>query len=742
MSTNPVYAWGRDHLLARAHTPDGLVLYAAGERIAAWDCHPNHPVSFTDEGLALFADSRGVGQLVDLWAVAAGGPTTPREVGRQATVLHPDGDRVVARIDPRWPRTGADGVAVHGVVCRRIDDDRVVWAADPTAFGDPRRVFPFGEAVDQAVAEWRRSGWRAPTGSIHEESTELVLAEDGETWALVGTERLVIGRKRRVFADIYWHQWSFYPQNATFDLRRERVYISGSPGVVCFGLDGTVQAGWSGSLPCSPFDHYGEQRTQVPVAICCPVTLFAEQVLIVVKRPDGPMVQAIGTPPLLEVHRFDASTLAWRGRMDELPARRLADSRQALLVLDDAGIAWLPPAAPIVVLPGTDATRRSTAAVVVVGDPLPDRVPHLDGDGYDRAVGDGGPIGPLADATNAERVGLARSLLQELVPDPRFSELLDGWPDSFRPFADAVLAWDDATVALLAEMRHDGWSRVVEGASDAAVDDCVARLREGLAVPEVDQWGRPCLSDATSRRLALLMDVLSPLALQAIADLAEEAPGVGQAATEACLELPAEGPAVPRFVPRALQIIGREDGDGSTPPGMRACAPLAGLDRGVECGKPPVPLLDIPVALLPGDPLAGSKVPVQHVFWANCEACDEPIRDEEVWRVAGAGVQLTGRTEAPDCEGDGEEPGEQTWTLTLEPPRKDRDWKDKLLGQLGGRPPWWQSPAPAVCPDCGRLCFFVAFVHASAVREDMHDVGLYAFQCEDCGVGVTVSQMT
>jgi hypothetical protein len=63
------------------------------------------------------------------------------------------------------------------------------------------------------------------------------------------------------------------------------------------------------------------------------------------------------------------------------------------------------------------------------------------------------------------------------------------------------------------------------------------------------------------------------------------------------------------------------------------------------------------------------------------------------------------------------------------------------IGRIGGRAPWWGTPSSPDCPECGRLAFYTGFVYASRAHDHTPDIGLFAFQCEECGVGLTVSQV-
>jgi hypothetical protein len=134
------------------------------------------------------------------------------------------------------------------------------------------------------------------------------------------------------------------------------------------------------------------------------------------------------------------------------------------------------------------------------------------------------------------------------------------------------------------------------------------------------------------------------------------------------------------------------------PPRIRC---LPGIDRSQSCAKAPLALASRSFHLLPGKPLAEGAAPVQHVFLANCEDSDAAITPRVGWRPRAAGAQLLEWAEVPDCG----------------------------------------TPSSPDCPECGRLAFDTGFVSASRAHDHTPDIGLFAFQCEECGVGLTVSQV-
>jgi hypothetical protein len=221
---------------------------------------------------------------------------------------------------------------------------------------------------------------------------------------------------------------------------------------------------------------------------------------------------------------------------------------------------------------------------------------------------------------------------------------------------------------------------------------------------------------------------------------------------------------VRRFTPDFLDINAYlvDEGDIVHTPGLEFLLDAADYlpeDCGWVCLSPPAHILTAQLDLLPGDPLTASPLKVHHWFLPSGEeCCDEstvghslayrplPGSERLVTLVANLSYPHKPRDAEGEChyEDYGDEPFVAQHRLVLEPFIGQRlTWPNHQLGRLGGYPDWWQYPEVPDCPECKRLMFYVGQVHnAPAIREEVIFAALYAFHCEDCGIGAQVVQIT
>jgi hypothetical protein len=221
---------------------------------------------------------------------------------------------------------------------------------------------------------------------------------------------------------------------------------------------------------------------------------------------------------------------------------------------------------------------------------------------------------------------------------------------------------------------------------------------------------------------------------------------------------------VRRFTPGFLDINAYlvDEGDIVHTPGLEFLLDAADYlpeDCGWVCLSPPAHILTAQLDLLPGDPLTASPLKVHHWFLPSGEeCCDEstvghslayrplPGSERLVTLVANLSYPHKPRDAEGEChyEDYGDEPFVAQHRLVLEPFIGQRlTWPNHQLGRLGGYPDWWQYPEVPDCPECKRLMFYVGQVHnAPAIREEVIFAALYAFHCEDCGIGAQVVQIT
>ncbi len=361
----------------------------------------------------------------------------------------------------------------------------------------------------------------------------------------------------------------------------------------------------------------------------------------------------------------------------------------------------------------------------------------------------------LKEMTPAQRVTLAGDMLKTLARDKRFKLLLLLDRTAFYPYADQVMAWDDERLNRLRNMDfRNGW-KITCGASDSVTDMLADTIRAKLsALPK-------SRADMTHYRVQLLIGAATDRAHAHLADLARTSTEVARHCHERHLEIPADGPAVRRFMPDFMDINGYRLEKGALVHTAGLSYPLDAADfmpenRGWVCLSPPAHILTAPLNLLPGKPLAASPLKVQHWFMSSGEECcdESTVGHSLAYRALSDSdrlVELIANLSYPDEPRDeqvcdyqdyGDEPGRIQYRLVLEPFMGLHLWPNKCLGRLGGYPDWWQQPEPPDCPKCGRLMFYVGQVHSSAICEDVIDAALYAFHCEMCGIGAQVVQIT
>jgi hypothetical protein len=321
-----------------------------------------------------------------------------------------------------------------------------------------------------------------------------------------------------------------------------------------------------------------------------------------------------------------------------------------------------------------------------------------------------------------------------------------------------VLGWDDERLHRLRDMDFRNFWKVARGASDDAVDTLAEIIRANLDALSKSR------ANVTHYRVLLLIGADTERAHIHLADLARQSPEILRHCYERHLEIPAAGPAVRRFSPNFLDVNAYvvEQGDIAHTPGLAFPLDTTSYlpeNRGWVCLSPPAHILTAQLDLLPGNPLAASPLKFHHWFLPSGEeCCDEGTVGHSLayhvlpgsTQLAALAANLSYPDEPRNIEGAchyedyGDEPYKTRHRLVLEPFAGQRlGWPNHRLGRLGGgHPEWWQQPKVPGCPACGRLMFYVGQVHACAIRDDVIDAALYAFHCEDCGIGAQIVQIT
>src|SRR5262249_51646778 len=120
----------------------------------------------------------------------------------------------------------------------------------------------------------------------------------------------------------------------------------------------------------------------------------------------------------------------------------------------DGSLAWVPRDKPIRILAAPGSGWRAGTLVELVGQ---SRATTL----------------PPASGTKNQRE--AHRLLDELSDRRGIQRLLRSDRDAFRPWADALLGWDEDRLAQLETLDYQTWWQLSRGAGDEAVDRFTAK---------------------------------------------------------------------------------------------------------------------------------------------------------------------------------------------------------------------------------------------------------------------------
>ena len=687
-----------------------LELIRDGRLVASHHCSDR--VAWSRDGLVVWDWARSRIRLTQpetlLKAPTAGGAIV-RGSSRPPT-LHPDGASLCS-------------ASPEGLWISPLDDPADQRVAASFADVPPRRLDP------------RRPGpgVEAPLPRDALEFPEVVFAENGEAWIALDGQAAAIGRGGETLAIIHAERQFSYPPTAVFDLARDRILLSGAEGLLAVTTAGHVAAAYRARCVTSG------------------AALRGDEVLVTSCVRERDPSSGIGE---FEILRLDAQTLDVRGPLEGMPRHREGgySTYQGLLVLPDGSVALVPGDGPVVLLPASDPPPiPMTSLVVHAGVERTPVVPHPSEEWYDRALGSDGTLTlqALDGATAGERPSLARFLL-EMLPggDNRFGALASYDPNCFAPYREQVLAWDDDRLQLLEHMDGHRWFEIVRGSSDAAA----TRLAERIAGA-----GRR----ERERLMNLLLGVGSDHALTLAGDLARADSELRDVARGCCIGIPETGPAVRRFhqevgvVVRAGRAKKRSRAETPRPAVVTALAARAkalSSPRGRSCRLPPLDVLTVDLEALGWPELSASPLRVQRFFLSVCEDCDEWQQRYVCAPAAGGRVSIIGALdqEAEDDEAGGEDevcPGAPVKAPTaprfsIEPPTLGEWDSSRMVGELGGRPYWLQSPEVPYCPRCGTVMFYVGMTHPSHWLDIAPDSRLFGFHCERCGLSAQVEQCT
>lgn len=735
MSTEPAYCFEHapSHTIVRSTQAGNQVQIIRDHKIlGSYSAHMNYQMTFAPNGLVYYTDDYGHGNLVDLNQAVLQPPVECKADGH---AFYPDGEHLLDYSS--YYKTGVVKRSIRGGEARVL----CPWSD----LAKPRPILLFGQSP--TVLKEKVDDFWDITKPIQLNPHSYV-AEDNETWALVTGHRMEIGRDTEHLASLYWQEHNFFHGHMTFDLPNQRCILAGEPGLVALSLTGEVLAQWQASLPCEPYTSYGQVYTQRKAPVVSPVTFWNGMLLAVVQvRQDQTRRHE-----WYEVLRFDPQTLQPLGKLAGFPRRPDPDGTCALLPLADGSLAWVPHSEPLIILPAPGANRKSTNVVQVLNEPLAPRISPPTAEWYDPKIGESGYSTNLPKLTPEQRQSLAYYFLNETGEDHDFTALVDMAPEAFAPYLESVSGWSFDQLRMLRQLDGQNYWKIMRGASNSAFDRIAAPLLARMAKQRK-------FSPEDKLRAMLLIGVNTPYALAQIGDMARQSSELAELCASYHLMIPASGPAIRRCASDYLDIVAHfanQNGVSSHQSGLEY--PLAHAEflpetYGWSCRSPQGHILTAALDLIPGQPLASSPLRYQHWFLPVGEkCCDErkkayytyqrlPDSDKLVELVANLADPQPTKRPTTGCKGPGRpaEASKYTRYLRLEPYDPDR-WSNHKLGRLGGYPEWRQNSQIPTCPECDRMMFYVGWVKADTLRDDLIDVALYGFHCEQCGVGVQVVQ--
>lgn len=739
MSTESVFIY--EHrptrtILRSINSGSSLILIRDLQETARFSMHLNYPPSCSEKGIVYFHNGYGR-HTVDLNLPF---PQEPKKC-IDGNIIHPSGKFIIKYAMQEYPhKYKEEKFAGLLLIDIRTGEPETLWEGDTS---NPRLVPVFGQTREEAAKEEPYSDhFKKMKKNI--EFPRVIFSSDGNLWALIQTDRMEIGQGKERTASIHWNPFAFFPVKAEFDPEKKRLILCGKDGILSFHLNGDLCAFWKAELPCEPFEEYGRTLTKVSAPAVSPPLIWNNEIISAICTKKG---KNYSDPSWYEVLRFDRDTLSLKGKLEEMPRRRDPDDNASLYKLHDGSLVWAPNTQPLVILPAQGSEYRSTELAKIIGEEEPPRIPHPAEPWYIRKIGETGDIDKISQTIENERKSLARFLLNELLEDRRFTDLMETDIGAFSPYIDQIADWDEDRLKLFSDMDWRNFWKIMNGLSDSSVLKIAGRLR-----------AKKKITDEDSVSIKLLIGAGTDAAFSALAELAQKSRTVRELCQDHHLIIPENGPAVRRMTPASLDIVAypseKKNQNGLEFPLFHS--EYLPEKFGWACRSPMGHILSLNLDLLPSGDLKQSPLRWHHFFLSSGEECCDEIlctyyayrntegSDRLIELIADlAASEPKQRPEDSDCEGSKEtEFPVKKYRIVLEPHNPERDRKVKRLGKLGGWPEWWQSPEILSCPECGKMMFYIGCVYADALRDDMPDAALYGFHCEDCGIGAQAVQIT
>ena len=594
--------------------------------------------------------------------------------------------------------------------------DRLLrWCpSDRVAYVDPKGARHIG-LICITVATGEAEVWWKPNEPMAAlEYADVHVADDSQTWVLLAGRRMQIGRANK---PISFYEDTEPLERFMFDLARQRIIVSMSRarrGLVALPLDREA-----------PFATARCVDTAEAMAVVSPLVASGNEFLGVVR-----FVPEHGRRAAYEVWRFNETLVPFQ-RFDGFPRRRSAEDEQLLLRLTDGSLAWVIETERVLLWPAPGVERIETDHIRLVDQWLRTHVPTntalaawMAGDALDLDL--------VANLDSGDRQIMARFILESLsdgIDDDEylsmFTELLEHDQAAFVPHADWVAAWSDRRLARFAKSTDLYW-HVTKGATFAAVDQLVRRIR--VKRPADGSAGDLPLSPECKRLLMLLAGVETDYALTQIGPIIDRDMTAERFCRQACLDVWDEGyPAVLRFTHDRQSVVVRPLGlDETYVPNPKLDTlhfrrpSIDELDKPAfrpTDRLPQISLLSMDLSLVPGVTLT-SRRPMHEVFYFGSQYYGDPT---DTWEKFEALAK-------------------RRFEVRLQPAGMPIEAPYKEVGIIGGRPQWVTEPAVPHCLHCGMTMFYIGFVHAQSLLEELNAEHIFSFHCEYCGIIENVPQ--
>ncbi|MBN2532723.1 MAG: hypothetical protein JXB88_07530 [Spirochaetales bacterium] len=521
MSTNPLYCFEQamSNTIARMISANSYVqVIRDGKETGRFPNHMNTQASFSKDGKAYlfsYINYRNMNYIIDL---AGEFPQEPAETVK-GLIIHPDGRHIIN---------------IENVNNDSNQTEPLILTSTHIESGKKQTICRIDTTCSEMIGLSGGESSDNVSRSLDEDKLikpEIIFAGDGETWVIMGHYRLITGKGDTVQCSVHWKEF-FYPLKYTLDTERERILLSGKPGISAVSFNGKVEHYWHAEIPCEPYQEYGREVTKNKVPVASPAVYWNNRLVAVLQLEAN-----YGKPNLFQVSEFDRDTLQYTGPVEGMPLKKLSEDQCALLPLADGSLAWIPYDQPIIILPARDTERKSSDQIICIGDEPPPRIPVPDKEWYNREIGLLGTDKKLDDLSPGERKSLARFFLNELSKDNNFQKLIQLDPLAFKPFHEQIVTWELKELGLLENMAFRDYWKIMNHADDGVVDGIAGAVKV-----------KDPLEKADNIRVHLLAGCNTGHSLEVLGELSRSCKEIKRICQDLLLFIPRAGPAEQRFL--------------------------------------------------------------------------------------------------------------------------------------------------------------------------------------------------